>query len=77
MKASQDAFIQFYQGQQPDNRGRMISEILEWDGELLEKAHDYIQWLFPLRDQSAFNATAPVLDDAQVNEDSCHLAVDH
>src|SRR5262249_53715462 len=28
-----------------------------------EETHDYIQWLFPLKEKSGFNPTAPVLTD--------------
>lgn len=34
-----------------------------WDFEKLECAHDYIQWLFPLPERSAFNCDAPIVDE--------------
>ena len=52
--------IPFYLGDQPDSQGRMISQIWAWDFEALECVHDYIQWLFPLAEKSAFNPEAPV-----------------
>ena len=38
-----------------------MGDILAWDNARLEAVHDYIQWLFPLPEPSAFNAVAPVL----------------
>ncbi len=63
---SDSQLVQFYLGQGPDNRGRMIDEILAWGDEEIEDVHDYIQWLFPLREKSAFNSSAPVLSEADI-----------
>ncbi len=57
--------VDFYWGSKPDSEGRMLEEILLWDYERLEKQHDYIQWLFPLRQPSRYNMSAPLLDDEQ------------
>jgi elongation factor P hydroxylase len=54
--------VPFYLGEQPDAEGRMIQEIWAWDFEALELVHNYIQWLFPIAEKSAFNADAPVLN---------------
>jgi hypothetical protein len=51
----------FYRGEAPDMRGRTLDEILDWDYETLEDAHDYIQTLFPLPEPGV--AAAPLLDD--------------
>ena len=40
-----------------------LPEIWAWDAARLEGVHDYIQWLFPLPEPSAFNPHAPILDD--------------
>jgi hypothetical protein len=58
--------VAFYLGQSTDNRGRTLDEIQSWDDSRLENVHDYIQWLFPLREASGPNPSAPVLDDAQI-----------
>jgi len=60
--------VSFYAGQTPDDRGRMLGEMHGWTNERLEQTHDYIQWLFPLRERSAFNVDAPVLDDGAIAE---------
>ena len=56
-----DALLRFYRLEAPDARGRMLSEIWTWDAARLEAVHDYIQWLFPLPEPSAFNPHAPIL----------------
>lgn len=58
--------IQFYRGRGTDAEGRYLNEILKWNHYKLEVVHNYIQWLFPLRVASAFNADAPILDDEQI-----------
>ncbi|MBL1175058.1 opioid growth factor receptor-related protein [Pantanalinema sp. GBBB05] len=55
--------VPFYLGEQRDSQGRMIQEMWAWDFEALECTHDYIQWLFPLPEKSAFNPDAPLVDD--------------
>ena len=51
----------FYLGQGSDASGRMINEILSWNDKKLEGIHDYIQWLFPLQERSAFSGSAPLV----------------
>ena len=67
--------IKFYSGSAPDDKGRFFSQILEWDYGLLENIHNYIQWLFPLTELSAFNLTAPILttDDIKIFQNSAEL----
>ena len=60
--------MDFYAGAGPDHRGRYLSEILKWSDDQLERVHDYVQWLFPLPEQSGFNASAPVLDGQTIQE---------
>src|SRR5580698_3186044 len=60
--------IEFYSGAGPDHHGRRISEIWDWPDDELERTHDYIQWLFPLREKSGFNVNAPVLDELTLTE---------
>lgn len=63
---NQSGLIAFYRGLSPDNRGRFIDEILHWDYSRLEGVHDFIQWLFPLAEQSAFNRSAPLLTPSDI-----------
>ncbi|MCA6065089.1 opioid growth factor receptor-related protein [Thalassolituus marinus] len=55
--------IAFYTGTGTDHRGRTLSGILAFSNTELESCHDYIQWLFPLRDPSPYNPEAPTLDE--------------
>lgn len=68
-----EKLIAFYRGTGADDRGRRIDEIWSFSHEELEAVHDYIQWLFPLTERSAFNPGAPLLDDdtiARFREDA-------
>ena len=55
--------IPFYLGEQTDSHRRRIQEIWAWDFEVLEHTHNYIQWLFPIAEKSAFNSDAPLVDE--------------
>jgi Opioid growth factor receptor (OGFr) conserved region len=57
--------VAFYRGGL-DDAGRRLADILRWDTAALESTHDYIQWLFPLRERSRATPTAPVLSAADV-----------
>lgn len=67
--------VPFYLGEQKDSQGRMIQEMWTWNFEELECAHDYIQWLFPLPELSAFNPDAPIVDEEviQAFQNNPHL----
>ena len=61
-----DALLRFYRLEGADARGRTLPEIWAWDAARLEGVHDYIQWLFPLPEPSAFNPYAPILTQATI-----------
>ena len=61
-----DPIVRFYRLDGTDARGRMLNEILGWEDPRLESVHDYIQWLFPLPEPSAFNPYAPILSEATI-----------
>ena len=61
-----DALLAFYAGSGKDAAGRRIDDIWQFSNAELENNHDYIQWLFPLTERSAFNPNAPVLDAATI-----------
>jgi len=63
-----ERLLDFYSGSGRDDRGRLLREILAWPDGALEDVHDYIQWLFPLTEPSAFNPRAPLLDQAAIRE---------
>jgi hypothetical protein len=55
--------LAFYYRHELDDQGRHFGEILGRDDEWLEGTHNYIQWLFPLRERSGANPSAPLIDD--------------
>lgn len=60
--------LSFYWGLEPDSEGRKVEEIWGWDYGRLEAIHDFIQWLFPLREKSMVNFDAPVLNNEVIEE---------
>ena len=56
--------VAFYKGNGTDARGRTIDQIWSMSLDALEYTHDYIQWLFPLRERSSVQPLTPTLDDA-------------
>jgi len=60
--------IDFYSHRGTDHRGRTFDDILSFNDLLLERTHDYIQWLFPSTEPSSFNQQAPVLDIETIAE---------
>jgi hypothetical protein len=56
--------VRFYRGAGRDACGRTLDDILGWDDAALEAVHDFVQWLFPLDEPSAFNADAPLVSEA-------------
>lgn len=60
-----DPVVAFYSGGR-DAEGRTVEQILEWNDDLLEGVHDYIQWIFPTRQPSGVNPSAPLVTDETV-----------
>jgi len=60
--------VRFYLNQAPDRNGRKLVDIQSWDDDALESTHDYIQWMFPLPEPSAFSSDAPILTDVDIRE---------
>lgn len=56
----------FYYGGGIDHRGRDLDQLQNQTLNGLECTHDYIQWLFPLRERSSANPHAPRLDDDDI-----------
>ncbi len=53
---------EFLCGDGRDGRGRLLADVLSFDDRQIEGVHDFIQWLFPLRDASRAVPGSPVLD---------------
>ena len=58
--------IEFYRGAAPDSEGRTLAQIWDFSDEEMEDYHDFIQWLFPLREPSQYNPHAPLLTEEDV-----------
>lgn len=53
--------IQFYEGG-TDDRGRTLEDILAYDNKMFDECHDFIQWLFPLHEESRMtNVKLPII----------------
>src|ERR1039457_273980 len=60
--------LEFYSGHSPNSRGRYLWQLQSQSFDDLEHVHDYIQWMFPLLERSAYNVNAPVLSTSDVVE---------
>ena len=58
----------FIEGAEPDSKGRDIETVLSFCDSDIENIHDFIQWIFPLREASRAVFNAPVLSDEDVSE---------
>ena len=61
MKYGTTHAIEFLIGTGTDQKGRTISEYLEFTPEKWEECHDHIQWAFPSDIPSDFNPHAPIV----------------
>ncbi|KAI4153460.1 MAG: hypothetical protein LQ340_002301 [Diploschistes diacapsis] len=58
---------------EPDDRGRTLGDMLRMTDDQMEGSHDWVQYVFPLPERSAYNLSAPVVTKEVVdafNEDS-------
>ena len=58
-------YTAFFEGREPDDKNRMITDFLRYSMGHLELSHDYIQRIFPLQEQSRFS-DAPLITDAEI-----------
>lgn len=58
----------FYNGLSTDDKGRTIHDMHKFSFDELEYVHDYIQWMFPLKEFSFYNPTAPLVCDQDIVE---------
>jgi hypothetical protein len=63
---SESPLVAFYAGRASDYAGRHLDDIWRMSNDDLEFTHDYIQWLFPLRERSSVQPDVPVVDDQVV-----------
>ncbi len=62
----EEKLISFLRGTGSDGQGRLHADILKFSDEELEEVHDYIQWLFPLREKSMAVPDSPVLEREEI-----------
>lgn len=60
-------FVSFFEGTGTDDKGRYIYEIKNYSDEYLEKSHDIIQRIFPLKERSRAQPDSPVITEDQIN----------
>ena len=60
--------LEYYRGTGTDGAGRTHTETLLLDNRQLERAHDIIQWWFPLPEASVAQPLAPVATQADFEE---------
>jgi hypothetical protein len=53
--------IEFYRGERPNHVGQYGWQMMKYSHFTMETDHDYIQWMFPSNEPSAFNSDAPVM----------------
>lgn len=53
--------VAFVEGSGTDSQGRRLSDVWQFDDDAIDLTHDFIQWMFPLREASGSNFTAPTL----------------
>ncbi len=58
----EETLAQFLRGTGSDSQGRLHGDVLKFSDEQLETVHDYIQWLFPLRERSEAVPGSPFLE---------------
>src|SRR3954462_11280759 len=58
--------LDFYEGNGADHRGRTLADVHRFPPGMLEREHDFIQWLFPLVAASPVNPEAPVLSERDI-----------
>ena len=55
------SLVNFLNETGPDHRGRYLRDIWDFDDKAIEQTHDFIQWMFPLREKSMSVPDAPTL----------------
>jgi hypothetical protein len=62
---AEDAVLRFYIHGGLDPLGRTHAEMMAYSLDRMEECHDYVQWLWPLHEPSAFAEVYPVLTEEQ------------
>lgn len=74
-----NALVEFLAGTGSDHRGRILADVLNWSDDQLENSHDFIQWLFPLPEESKAVPFAPVMSEEArqqiIDSSACQLGL--
>lgn len=57
----------FLNGTSPDHRGRYLRDIWDFDDKAIEHTHDFIQWMFPLKERSGSVPGVPTLSAKDID----------
>ncbi len=60
------ALLAFYRGEGRTDHGYTFDGIIAWADDVWEDVHNYIQWMFPNDQRSAFYPEAPILTPAVI-----------
>lgn len=60
------SIVLFQLNEATDNKGRYLNDLWQEDFYFYENCHDYIQWMFPLAEESEYNLDAPVLTEEDI-----------
>ena len=66
LSPSDRTLLAFYRGEAHNSSDHSFQAILDWPDDTWEHVHDFIQWVFPTDQRSAFNPNAPVLSPAVI-----------
>lgn len=69
------ALLRFYRHAGPDHRGRTLAQVRAFGTARLEDTHDFIQWLFPLPEESGATPHAPLLSRADIEAFAAEAAL--
>ena len=58
--------VAFLEGSGNDSKGRRLADVLQFDDDSIDYTHDFIRWMFPLREASGSNFTAPTLFASEI-----------
>lgn len=81
--------MKFFRNEEPNSEGCKLEDILQYSFSKMECQHNFIQWIFPTKERSQYNSTAPLIIDSFKNEfqddplakryfcESCQLYLNH
>ena len=52
----------FYLDEEPNSEGTTLAEMMAYDDFMMERKHNYIQWMFPSSEPSAFHRSPEVTE---------------